>query len=102
MGHAQEIGLDDARRNGMRSEVRKAETRFIDLKFDLQSESEKMVRLLQEKPVDESKVLAQVDRILALEKEIKKTQIGLLVRIKNQLTESQQAKLSEIRTAEGK
>ena len=102
MGHAQEIGLDDARRNGMRSEVRKAETRFIDLKFDLQSESEKMVRLLQEKPVDESKVLAHVDRILALEKEIKKTQIGLLVRIKNQLTESQQAKLSEIRTAEGK
>lgn len=102
MGHAQEIGLDDSQRTAVRNEVRKAESKFIDLKFDLQGESEKMVRLLQEKPVDEAKVLAQVDRILALEKEIKKTQIGLLVRIKNQLTDSQQSKLSEIRAAEAR
>jgi Spy/CpxP family protein refolding chaperone len=102
MGHAQEIGLDEAQRTAVRSEVRKAESRFIDLKFDLQTESEKMHRLLQEKPVDEAKVLAEVDKILALEKEIKKTQIGLLVRIKNQLSDSQQAKLSEIRAAEAR
>ena len=97
MGHAQEIGLDESQRNGIRNEVHKAQTRFLDLQFDLQTETEKMTRLLQEKPVDEAKVLAQVDRILALEKDVKKTQIGLLVRIKNQLTASQQAKLAELR-----
>ena len=102
MGHAQEIGLDDAQRNGIRNEVRRAQTKFLDLQFDLQSESEKMVLLLQEKTVDEAKVLAQVDRILALEKEVKKTQIGLLVRIKNLLTPAQQARLSEIRKNDGK
>jgi len=102
MGHAQEIGLDDAQRNGIRNEVRRAQTKFLDLQFDLQTETEKMARLLQEKPVDEARVLAQVDRILAQEKEIKKTQIGLLIRIKNLLTASQQAKLAEIRKGDGK
>ena len=97
MGHAQEIGLDDAQRIAIRKEVQKAQSKFLDLQFDLQTETEKMTRLLQEKPVDEAKVLAQVDRILALEKDVKKTQIGLLVRIKNQLTASQQAKLAEFR-----
>jgi Spy/CpxP family protein refolding chaperone len=58
--------------------------------------------LLQEKPVDETRVLAQVDRILTLEKEIKKTQITLLVRIKNVLTPAQQARLAELQKAGGK
>jgi Spy/CpxP family protein refolding chaperone len=102
MGHAQEIGLDDAQRTGIRNEVRRAQTKFLDLQFDLQTESEKMASLLQEKPVNEAKVLAQVDRILALEKEVKKTQVGLLVRIKNLLTPAQQAKLAEMRKGEGK
>jgi Spy/CpxP family protein refolding chaperone len=97
MGHAQEIGLSDAQREGIRNEVRRVQSKFVDLQFDLQGESEKMGKLLQEKPVDEAKVLAQVDRILALEKEIKKAQVGLLVRIKNLLTAPQQGKLSEIR-----
>ena len=38
-----------------------------------------------------------VDRILALEREMKRTQISLMVRIKNTLTAGQQAKLAEIR-----
>lgn len=102
MGHAMEIGLDDAQKTAIKGEVQKVQNRFTDLQFELQGESERMVRLLQEKPVDETKVLAQVDRILALEKDIKKMQISLLVRIKNILTPAQQAKLSEIQKAGGK
>jgi Spy/CpxP family protein refolding chaperone len=95
MAHAGELGLDEAQRKAIRGEVQKAQTKFLDLQFDLQAESEKMVNLLQEKPVDEGRVLAEVDRVLAIEREIKKTQISLLIRIKNQLTSAQQAKLSE-------
>ncbi len=102
MGHAMELGLDDAQKTAIRNEVQKVQVKFTDLQFDLQGESEKMVRLLQEKPVDETKVLAQVDRILALEKEIKKMQVSLLVRIKNVLTPAQQAKLSEIQRSGSK
>ncbi|HEY4228963.1 MAG TPA: periplasmic heavy metal sensor [Thermoanaerobaculia bacterium] len=95
MAHAMELGLDDAQKTSIKSEVQKAQGKFVDLQFELQGESEKMVRLLQQKPVDEAGVLAEVDRILALEKDIKKTQISLLVRIKNVLTAAQQEKLSE-------
>ena len=96
MGHAQEIGLDDTQRTAIRKEVQKAQSKFLDLQFDIQTEMETMVRLVKENKVDEPKVLAQLDKVLALEKEIKKTQISLLVRIKNTLTPAQQAKLSEI------
>lgn len=98
MSHAMELGLDDAQKAAIKVEVRKAQ-KFTDIQFELQGESEKMIQLLQEQPVDETKVLAEVDRILALEKDIKKMQISLLVRIKNILTPAQQSKLSKIQKA---
>ena len=102
MSHAMEIGLDETQKTAIRNEVQKVQGKFLDLQFELQGESEKMVRLLQEKPVDEAKVLAEVDRILALEKDIKKTQISLLVRIKYVLTPAQQAKLDELQRSTGR
>ena len=96
MGHASEIGLDDSQRGTIRAEIQKAQPKFLDLQFDIQAEMEKMKNLVSEKRVDESKVLGQLDRVLALEKDIKRTQIALLVRIKNALTSAQQAKLEEI------
>ena len=102
MSHSLDIGLEDAQKTAIRNEVQKAQPKFTDAQFELQAEGEKMIRLLQEKPVDETRVLAQVDRILALEKEIKKTQISLLVRIKNILTPAQQARLAEFQKAGGK
>ena len=102
MGHAQEIGLDDTQRTAIRKEVQKAQSKFLDLQFDIQTEMETMVRLVKENKVDEARVLSQLDRVLSLEKEIKKTQISLLVRIKNTLTPVQQAKLSEMPREPGK
>ena len=67
------------------------------MQWDMQSESEKLVQLLKARPVDENAVLAQVDQVLKREREIKKAQISLLVRIKNLLTDWQQNKLMELR-----
>jgi Spy/CpxP family protein refolding chaperone len=102
MSHSLEIGLEDAQKTAIRNEVQKAQPKFTDAQFELQADGEKMIRLLQEKPVDETRVLAQVDRILAVEKQIKKAQISLLVRIKNVLTPAQQARLAELQKAGGK
>ena len=96
MAHSLDIGLENSQKTAIKNEIQKVQSRFLDAQFELKTESEKMVRLLQEKTVDESRVLAQVDRILALEKDIKKSQISLLVRIKNILTPAQQAKLAEL------
>ena len=91
-----EIGLQDAQRTSLTSALQQAQAKFMDLQWKLSAEGEKMGRLLQGTRVDEAQVLEEVDRILALEREIKRTQISLMVRIKNTLTAEQQAKLSKL------
>jgi Spy/CpxP family protein refolding chaperone len=73
----------------------------MDLQWKLSAEGEKMGRLLQGTQVDETAVLEEVDRILNLEREMKKAQISLMVRIKNTLTPEQQKKLADIRSRMG-
>ena len=97
MQHQTEIGLQDAQRAALTSAVQQAQGKFMDVQWKLSAEGEKMSKLLQPAQVDEAQVLEEVDRILALEREIKKAQISLMVRIKNTLTAAQQAKLTEIR-----
>ena len=101
MQHQGEIGLQDAQRAALTSAVQQAQGKFMDVQWKLSAEGEKMSKLLQPTQVDETQVLEEVDRILALEREMKRTQIGLMVRIKNTLTASQQAKLMEIRNRAG-
>ena len=97
MKHSQVIGLDDRQRAAIKDNVQSVQAKFLDAQWDLQEESQKLVRLLQAQPVNEAAVLAEVDKVLALEREIKRAQIALLVKIKNLLTEPQQAKLQELR-----
>jgi Spy/CpxP family protein refolding chaperone len=100
MKHSQEINLDDRQRAAIKEQAQKAQAQAMDAQFDLQAESQKLVRLLQGRPVDETAALAQVDKVLALERQVKRAQILLLVRIKNLLTEAQQARLTALRLKE--
>ena len=97
MGHSQELALQDKQRAAIKSEVQKAQAKFIDMQWDMKEETEKMVRLLQQTPADETRILEQADKVMALEREIKKTQLSLLIRIRNVLTAEQMAKLEELR-----
>jgi Spy/CpxP family protein refolding chaperone len=101
MQHQSEIGLQASQRATLTSAIQQAQTKFMDMQWKLSAEGEKMGRLLQGTQVDEGQVLAEVDHILDLEREIKKAQISLMVRIKNTLTPAQQAKLAEIRNRMG-
>ena len=97
MGHSQELNLQDKQRAAIKAEVQKAQSKFIDMQWDMKEETEKMVRLLQQSPADEARILEEADKVMALEREIKKTQLSLLIRIRNTLTPEQIAKLEEIR-----
>ena len=101
MRHAPEIGLDDKQRAAIKDAVVKTQSRFLDLQWDMQAESERMARLLQASPVDEAAVLAQADKVMGLEREIKRAHLSLLVRIKNLLTDAQRQKLGALRRSEG-
>ena len=100
MAHSTELNLAERQRAAIKSEVQKAQSKFIDMQWDMKEETEKMVRLLQQTPADEARILEQADKVMALEREIKKTQLSLLIRIRNVLTADQMAKLEEIRRAQ--
>ena len=96
MQHRRELGLTDEQKAAIRDEALKASTRFTELQWQMQDEMETMATLMKNAPVDEQRALAQLDKILNIEREVKRTQLGLSIRIKNKLTSEQQMKLQEL------
>jgi Spy/CpxP family protein refolding chaperone len=101
MQNQQAIGLSEDQRNAIKADLRQAQQRFTELQWKLDDEMERFVALVGGAQVDESQALAQLDRVLAAEREVKRTQISLLIRIKNRLHPDQQARLQEIRRKAG-
>ena len=97
MAHQKAIDLSDAQKAYLRGELLKAQTRFTELQWQLQDAMEALVLLLKQSSADESQVMSQLDKVLTSEREIKRTQISLLVRIKNKLTPDQQTHLQRLR-----
>ena len=93
MQHRQAIGLTDDQRNAIKQELMKASTHFNELQWQMQDEMETMDNLTKGSTVDEAQVLAQLDKILNLERDLKRTQLTVAIRIKNKLTADQQNQL---------
>lgn len=97
MQHQQAIGLTKEQQKAILIELQKAQGRFMELQFQIQDEMETMISLVKKDRVDEQQVLAQLDKVLNFEREIKRTQFSLIIRIKNKLTAEQQAQLYKIK-----
>jgi len=63
----------------------------------MQEQSQRLATLLEKPTVDQAAVLAQVDEVLGVEREVKRAHIALLIQIKNTLSAEQQAKLAAAR-----
>jgi len=96
MQHQQAIGLSAEQRNSLKGEIRQAQLKFTELQWALQDEMERLLTLLKQHKVDEKQASTELDKVLAAEREIKRAQLMLLVRIKNNLTAPQQSQLREI------
>ena len=96
--HQEAIGLSAEQKKYFKTEIRQAQLKFTELQWKLQDEMEKLVGLVKQPKVEEQQVLGQLEKVLAAEREIKREQVTLLVRIKNKLTPEQQGKLSELRS----
>jgi len=99
--HQEAIGLSAEQKEYFKTEIRQAQLKFTELQWKLQDEMEKLVGLVKQPRVEEQQVLAQLEKVLAAEREVKREQVTLLVRIKNKLTPEQQGKLSELRSKTG-
>jgi Spy/CpxP family protein refolding chaperone len=99
MSHQRELALDGKTRAAMVEDVQRFQTLVVKLQWDLKQEGEALAKLLEAAQPDEEKVLAQADKVMALEREVKRAHLGLLVRLKSRLTPAQQAMLQKVRRA---
>jgi len=91
--HASQLNLTDEQKTFMRSEVQKATASFQDLQWKLQDQMQLLHDTMKSPTVNEQQALAQLDKVLDVEREIKRLHIGLAVRLKNRLTPDQQEQL---------
>ena len=99
--HAQTIGLTPAQRRTILDELKATQTALAPLQANMMEPALDLIEMLGQTRVDEAKVVAKMDQVLEIENEVKKKQAALLVRIKNALSPEQQARLRELRAAEG-
>lgn len=99
--HAQAIGLTPAQRRTILDELKATQTALGPLQANMTEPALDLIELLGQTKVDEARVVAKMDQVLQIENEVKKKQAALLIRIKNALTPEQQARLRELRAAEG-
>ena len=97
MHFSEDIKLTDAQEAYIKEEYKKAEAIFTDVNWDLKKAINKLHDLIVAKKIDETKVVAQMDKVLELEKRIKKQRVILMLRVKNKLTDDQKAKLDKLR-----
>jgi len=98
MQNQQLLGLTEEQKIYLKAEITQTQTRFAELQWKLESEMEKLAALAAQPKANEAQVLAQLDKVLDFEREIKRVQMILIIRIKNKLTAEQQARLRELRS----
>jgi Spy/CpxP family protein refolding chaperone len=97
MAHQEDISLTPEQRTAIRNEIRDAQKQFTEMQWQLEDAVDAMGNLLKPNAVDEKAALAQLEKVLDLERSIKRAQMGLMIRIKNKLTANQQLQLERMR-----
>lgn len=99
MQNQRHIDLTEAQRKTIKKEAVAAQTRFIALQWDLEEAMQRMKDIVEAEQIDEAAALEELDRILDLEREVKRTQLVLGIRIRNALTPEQRRTLFRLRRA---
>jgi Spy/CpxP family protein refolding chaperone len=97
MQHQKDLRLTPEQRTSITQAIRDLQLKVVDLQWKMQDEAQKLTELVEGSRIDEAQTLAQVDRVLGIEREIKRAHMALLVRIKNLLTPEQQEGLRNVK-----
>ena len=97
----EEVKLTEAQRQHLREVTDKMEARVRELQETMRKENDAFVALVKPERVDPQATLAQLNKLLDAERDMKRAHVGFMLAIKNELTPEQQAKLAAFRKAEG-
>lgn len=98
MESREEIGLTDAQVAKIKKLHADSAGSFSTLKWDLDEATAKLKKMLEQPKIDQTAVSKQMDEVLRLENQMKKTQLNTMVSIKNELTPEQITKLEKQNT----
>lgn len=91
------LGLTGEQIDAIKKLLNESHSKTIDLQVDLQRVTEKLGTIVSATKIDEAAALAASDEAMALESQIKKAHLALLIRVKNLLTPAQVEKAKALR-----
>lgn len=97
MRNQHEVGLTAAQREVITAAIRETQGNVLEIQWAMQDEARKLGELFAAEQIDLEQALAQVSKVLDLEEQVKKAHLGLLIRIRNELTPEQRRRLDELR-----
>jgi len=95
------LALTEVQRGELVQVVQQAQASFTELNWNLQKEVQSLTTMFEESAIEEG-ILEQFDAVLDLERQVKRTQLVLALRMRNILDDEQLAKLDDLRRKRGK
>ena len=92
----QRINLTPEQRTAIAEAVQQLQNNVVVLQSRLREEGQRLADVVQRNAVSEGAALGQLDRVLAVERDVKRARIAMLIRLKNTLTPEQQEILREL------
>jgi Spy/CpxP family protein refolding chaperone len=96
MQYQRELGITSQQRSTISELIRGLQHEVVDLEWQLQSENQRLLELVQASPADADAAVEQMERVLDAEGRIKTRHLRTLIQLKNALTPEQQQKLHEL------
>ena len=93
MQHQRILALTVVQRAAITDAVKALQAQVVDFQWQIQDEQLKLAELVSQPRVEETAALSQIDRVLELERQIKRAHLASLIRIKNALTPEQQQQM---------
>lgn len=87
--HRDELGLTKEQFTAIRAAVVEVQTNVAGHEWDLREAYLDVIEDLDDSPVDEARIMANVEKALLAENEVKKLQVAMLLRLRNLLTDEQ-------------
>jgi Spy/CpxP family protein refolding chaperone len=95
--HQDELDLSREQFTAIRAAVVEVQGAVAEHEWDLREAYQRVLSDLDESPVDQDKVMANVEKALLAENEVKKLQVNLLIELRNLLTDEQIQFLQSVR-----
>lgn len=89
MAQQSKLNITDAQKKEILAAVSEAQTKVLEVKWEVQENAEALSNLLDQDRIDQEKVIKQLEKLFSAENQTKMQQILLMIKIKNVLTPQQ-------------